>query len=51
MIIISIVFKVSYGSCESEPDHSADNGLLTFTFDELNPGKDKIISAHLKDCR
>ena len=47
---IKIYFQAKFEDCQSDPPHSIEDGRLTFIFDEIKAGKEKIISAVLKNC-
>lgn len=44
------LFQAKFEDCQSDPPHSIEDGRLTFIFDEIKAGKEKIISAVLKNC-
>lgn len=47
---LRILSKAKFEDCQSDPPHSIEDGRLTFIFDEIKAGKEKIISAVLKNC-
>ena len=48
--IKKLLFQAKFEDCQSDPPHSIEDGRLTFIFDEIKAGKEKIISAVLKNC-
>jgi hypothetical protein len=47
---LRLLSKADFVDCQSDPRHTIDRGLLTFSFEEVRAGKDKVISAYLKNC-